>query len=40
MPRNGKSGFVFSKKIDIDLLKSEINRFISDNKLDEADSII
>jgi hypothetical protein len=34
---NGKSGFVFSKEIDIDLLKSEIDRFICDNKLNEID---
>lgn len=33
----GKNGFVFSNKIDIDLLKSEIDRFIYDNKLNEVD---
>lgn len=34
---NGKGGFIFSNKIDNDLLKSEINRFIYDNKLEEQD---
>ncbi|MDB2154096.1 hypothetical protein [Clostridium butyricum] len=34
---NGKGGFIFSNKIDKDLLKSEINRFIYDNKLEEQD---
>lgn len=34
---NGEGGFIFSNKIDSDLLKSEINRFISDNKIEEQD---
>ncbi|HEY9060639.1 MAG TPA: hypothetical protein VIO64_09080 [Pseudobacteroides sp.] len=34
---NGNNGFVFSKDIDLELLKSEINRFIYDNKLNDND---
>ncbi|WP_298845027.1 hypothetical protein [Clostridium sp.] len=34
---NGKRGFIFSKKIDMELLKSEIYRFVYDHKLDEKD---
>ena len=34
---NGKRGFIFSKKIDMELLKSEIYRFVYDHKLNEKD---
>lgn len=34
---NGNNGFVFSKDLDLELLKSEINRFIYDNKLNDND---
>ncbi|MBU3102412.1 MULTISPECIES: hypothetical protein [Clostridium] len=34
---NGKRGFIFSKKIDMELLKSEIYRFVYDHKLDQKD---
>ncbi|TRW21922.1 hypothetical protein FL857_11945 [Criibacterium bergeronii] len=34
---NDKGGFIFSNKIDRNLLKSEINRFIYDNKIEEQE---
>ena len=34
---NGKRGFIFNKKIDMELLKSEIYRFVYDHKLAQKD---
>lgn len=34
---NGNEGFIFSNKIDKELLKLEIDRFIYDNKIEEQE---